>query len=365
MWKYQPENFPFNYVAPQYFDWNQDGRKDLIFGDGTYASNNIYICLNEGTTSSPKFPPPSVLIKGLGKQNLTPWIVDWNADGKPDILAGERAGNLTLYLNISPEVKTPQFAEEQLITLGSLTKGSAYIAPSTPDLNGDGLFDILFADNKGKIFLAPNTGSKSAPKFATPVPLKAQPAVPADGPLQLLNQTQWGLEHMALNRYLRLSVVTTDPAAPVGFEQGLIAPPESKNKNSLKLSLVKPPNLVYDGKLLIPENITDELRGNLLTNEISLRGIDIQVNKEYILTFYYQNSNNDKITLSAEFNQGGIYEGEKYSLGSSSSWTKFSEVLQFKPKEKTDSDKANLRLKFLTVGNGPIYFDEFSLVEKD
>ena len=45
--------------------------------------------------------PTTKIIPGYGREHLTPQVVDWNNDGKPDIICGERAGYVDLFLNTS------------------------------------------------------------------------------------------------------------------------------------------------------------------------------------------------------------------------------------------------------------------------
>ena len=89
------------FSAPAVVDWNGDGRKDLILGEGTYSANSIYIYLNKGTSSYSKFEKNGkhYLAYGEGKMHLTPSIVDWDMDGDPDLIAGDDSGYIHLYIN--------------------------------------------------------------------------------------------------------------------------------------------------------------------------------------------------------------------------------------------------------------------------
>ena len=44
-----------NLFAPATWDWNGDGRYDLMLGEGSYSANAIHLLLNQGTANAPRF----------------------------------------------------------------------------------------------------------------------------------------------------------------------------------------------------------------------------------------------------------------------------------------------------------------------
>jgi hypothetical protein len=81
-------------------DWNNDGNYDLVTGnDEGYV--NLYI--NNGTDSSPafgSFEPLMVSEEELLLQSYTqPLIYDWNGDGRKDLLVADSSGTTFLFLN--------------------------------------------------------------------------------------------------------------------------------------------------------------------------------------------------------------------------------------------------------------------------
>lgn len=88
-----------NYASPWVADWNNDGRPDLIVGEGTYSANSIWIFLNTGSAQNPKLEDGCKypLAYGDGREQLTPAVCDWDGDGLPDLIVGEREGRVCFY----------------------------------------------------------------------------------------------------------------------------------------------------------------------------------------------------------------------------------------------------------------------------
>lgn len=168
-----------NLFAPIMFDWDSNGRPDLLIGEGSYSANNIHLALNQGTAAAPKFVEAQrmVLAFGDGREQLSPAIVDYNGNGKPDLLVAARDGKIGVHLHPDTpwkpgdELKFSSFIPGpggRELTLG----GSATIAAG--DLNGDGLFDIVAGRPNGRLSIVLNSGTKTEPKFGAPVDLKSE-----------------------------------------------------------------------------------------------------------------------------------------------------------------------------------------------
>ena len=78
-------------------DWNKDGRTDLVYNvagshHGTLEGGSIYLLLNVGTRTEPRFAAPRTM-KCYGRPiRITnhgphPWIGDYDHDGLPDVIA--------------------------------------------------------------------------------------------------------------------------------------------------------------------------------------------------------------------------------------------------------------------------------------
>ncbi len=152
--------------------WDGDGLKDLLLGqaDGTFR-----IFLNMGTEDEPHFDGGTLLQVGEpgAKTDIdvgaraTPTPVDWNNDGRKDLVAGALDGRLHLFINESadslPDFRAEQFVQENGQDLVIPTLRSS---PFVADLDDDGRKDILSGDTSGRLLLYSNTGTDDAPTFS-------------------------------------------------------------------------------------------------------------------------------------------------------------------------------------------------------
>jgi hypothetical protein len=190
-----------NVFAPATWDWNRDGKDDLLVGEGSYSANSIHLLLNQGSGVKPVFDENnrSVLAYGMGLEQLTPCVVDYNGDGALDLLVTERTGKVAVYLNSGKPWKPgEQLPFDSFIPVGGAKPGAAPAAKdpltaatapglltvggiatiAAADMNGDGLFDLVFGKSNGKVAMSLNTGSKTEPKFATPTEVKGTAGTP-------------------------------------------------------------------------------------------------------------------------------------------------------------------------------------------
>ena len=176
-----------NLFAPAVADWNKDGKLDVLVGEGSYSANAIHLFLNSTTGFGMKTAPVfnedahEYLAYGDGREQLVPAVVDYNGDGFPDLLVGDRNGNINVYLSKGPWKKGVELERQpQPISFGGVTsigagrEGMRCVAPAVADLNGDGKFDILVGKPNGHIAISYNIGTATEPKFGPLVELKGE-----------------------------------------------------------------------------------------------------------------------------------------------------------------------------------------------
>jgi len=154
-------------ASPFVADWNEDGKKDLVMGKG---NGEIYVYLNEGTNGQPVFGKPIQLNGGkldVGSESSLD-VIDWNGDGKKDLVVGNSDGELSVFINKGTNYE-PQFDNE-----GDKLPMKLGSAASPQVLSrGYGLNDLVVADRYGEVTYFANTGSATAPHFSEKRVLKA------------------------------------------------------------------------------------------------------------------------------------------------------------------------------------------------
>lgn len=154
-------------ATPCVADWNEDGKKDLVMGNG---SGEIYVYLNEGTNQQPVFGNPLKVNGGsldVGSDS-TPEVVDWNGDGKKDLVIGNDDGEVIVFLNQGTN-QDPQFKNDGEKLPLQLGPGAI---PQVFN-KGRGISDLVAADQYGEVTYFPNMGSPAAPNFPKKRILKA------------------------------------------------------------------------------------------------------------------------------------------------------------------------------------------------
>ncbi|HUJ75490.1 MAG TPA: VCBS repeat-containing protein, partial [bacterium] len=159
----------------------------------------------------PIFVPVDAPISHLAVGRITkPAFIDFNGDGRPDLVVGNQLGQLLLFENLGPAA-APQW---KLVTdrFAGFRQGTN-AAPVFVDLHGKGNPDLVVGTGEGALFYFENTGKPGHPQFVLrPDALRGvhvtANAVPAfaslepNGPQLLLGSLRGGL------RYYRRSTTT-------------------------------------------------------------------------------------------------------------------------------------------------------------
>jgi hypothetical protein len=191
----QPVKMALEMITPTAFDWNKDGKPDLIVGD---EDGRVAFVENTGKTDSdgmPIFTAPKYFQQQADEVKfgalVTPFGFDWDGDGDMDLICGDSAGNIAFIENLSgPGVEQPKFAAPKLLEVdgkpirimaganGSI-QGPAeakwgYTTLSVADWDGDGLPDIIVNSILGKVVWYKNIGTRKAPKLAAAQPIEVE-----------------------------------------------------------------------------------------------------------------------------------------------------------------------------------------------
>jgi hypothetical protein len=131
--------------CPSIADYDGDGDLDLVTGE--FRDGFTYF-QNVGTRTAPRLAAgrPLETKNGLLKADLcmiSPFAVDWNKDGKPDLIVGQEDGRVSIMLNAGLEKGQPIFEEEFFLKeRGGPMKSGALSTPWLDSETGD-----LYAGN--------------------------------------------------------------------------------------------------------------------------------------------------------------------------------------------------------------------------
>jgi hypothetical protein len=160
---------------PRVVYWDADVRKDLLAGHG---NGTIKIFLNIGTDENPTFDGGTFLQVGqLGLKTdidvgdrATPCIVDWNNDGKKDLVVGAFDGKIHIFINegtdTAPDFRVEAYAQENGSDLVVPPPTYGRSSPVILDLDGDGKKDLLTGNYNGELLFYSNVATDIAPAFS-------------------------------------------------------------------------------------------------------------------------------------------------------------------------------------------------------
>jgi hypothetical protein len=115
------------YAVPLLVDWNDDGLPDLLIGEKTASGGKIRLYLNHGVAGSPLYTDYAYIQAGgadltlpaAGCLGAFPRATDWSADGRKDLVVGLADGTVRVYLNVGTDA-APVFAGGQVLEGGSM-----------------------------------------------------------------------------------------------------------------------------------------------------------------------------------------------------------------------------------------------------
>lgn len=337
-----------NYLAPCLYEWQGGGLLDLIMGDGTYSANSIYLLANEGTNLNPIFKEANTvkIIPGMGREDLTPQVMDWNNDGKPDIIAGERAGNINLYLNTTTDPTHPQFDQGQHVKFGDSEMLGQFTTVTVGDLTDNKLPNLAISNSDNHVLYAENKGMPGNPRFGAPVPVQGSNPLP-----KIIRASNWTLEKALGIPYVNL--VCTNKQVEADFE-----PPSPEFKSALKY---------YTESHVFNADFPDQFYPQEDTQWIRYgSAVTLRPQRRYTLSFWVKSDGNisNLVYWFSAYDINARYELQIMKpISASGPWTHFSDSFSFELPDNINVKAFECTFRIAFNGHPTLYFDGFKLVE--
>jgi hypothetical protein len=166
-------------ATPFLGDLNGDGVQSLLAGQSGDGKLRVYRNLSKGKQAQPKFDSFSWFLDGQSggrvpatmDTGFTPFVVDLDGDGYPDVLSGSATGDIYLFRGKGDgkfaDGVTLKDKANQPVNMGRSSTVSAF------DWDGDGVLDLLVGTGDGQVYLIPNEGTTSKYAFGKPKRLEA------------------------------------------------------------------------------------------------------------------------------------------------------------------------------------------------
>jgi large repetitive protein len=165
-----------NDSVPVAMDIDGDGDPDLFVGN---RRGLVIFYRNEGTAKEPDFRLAATRFgEVVVGSDAVPAFFDWDGDGKPDLVVGSRKGDLVLDLNTNDAGSTDFKSWKMTAQPWHVFRTPGYSAPHFADLNGDGRPDLLIGDADGNLQLWYDRGARSGAATEQGQPTAGVPGAP-------------------------------------------------------------------------------------------------------------------------------------------------------------------------------------------
>jgi hypothetical protein len=347
-----------NYMAPVLTPlFSTNNMLDLIVGEGTYSANSIYLLRNTDSNARPAFDEDHMqkIIPGMGLEQLTPAVVDWNNDGKPDIITGDRTGYVTLFLNTSTDPQNPTFDTGTHIRIGGLERLGNATTVSIGDLTNNHLPNLLIGRDDGTVLYALNTGKLGAPDFSTPAtPLKG--VLPPN--YHYISATTWRKYQAFGAPDEMVSMVNAQN------EPGFKMPDGVTNPYAMKFS-VWPVKNTYFPERYYPQ-VEDEWREHEVLN---ITKFVLKFNTDYKVHFWIKGENNiSSMRYRIDTVPGGEYPPDtnkvENPVGVGGEWSEVNDTIRFDNNSEPGLKEWTYFFNFRFTGQTTFYVSDVEIREK-
>jgi hypothetical protein len=139
------------YSKLHFADWDGDGLKDLLIGQDGPTRDLIVWYKNIGTKEAPKFEAPKPIAlptSNVSMMRLSPYLIDWDKDGKMDLLCGAESSPKVLFFRNDGTANVPKLEAAKPIELkGDTSFEKGYRNRfDVVDWNNDGKLDLLIGN---------------------------------------------------------------------------------------------------------------------------------------------------------------------------------------------------------------------------
>ncbi|MBI4746171.1 MAG: VCBS repeat-containing protein, partial [Deltaproteobacteria bacterium] len=143
-------------ISPFVIDWDNDGRADIIAG-GINGEVLLYKNSSQGSLSF----EPGATIAGVSSSAI-PFVIDWNDDNKKDLVIGSGDGTLNIYINQGTDSQPAFNLNPDMTIITSISSISPFVLT---DWDGNGTKDLIVGSGYGGIYVYPNQGTNASPSF--------------------------------------------------------------------------------------------------------------------------------------------------------------------------------------------------------
>jgi hypothetical protein len=177
----------FGSPSPNPVDWFGTGKLDLLLGS---FIDYLTIFRNGGTTERLPFQFDLCMIQ--------PRVTQWHADGRPSVVVGIEDGTVVLLENTAPKGQAVRLAAPKYLEqVNPFLKSGALSRPVAVDWNGDGKLDLISGNSAGTLQYFENVGTATQPAFADRGALRAggqviQRIAGPNGSVQGPAEEKWG-----------------------------------------------------------------------------------------------------------------------------------------------------------------------------